>query len=176
VLFGFVFFSAVLNKLPGYLLPLLPPLVTLMGIGLARVRPPAMAMIAPLILLGALPTIAGIAPEMLAHGARSVKIPWHEGISWFAGAGIASIILVSTGSKHAFAATAAICGVCFLWFQLATFPLFDVAASARPLWLASHRQCAPQANRSELYGLYYYAERELTPCNVLDQGTIRVVR
>ena len=34
VVFGFVFFSAAVNKLPGYLLPLLPLVCTVMGFGL----------------------------------------------------------------------------------------------------------------------------------------------
>jgi 4-amino-4-deoxy-L-arabinose transferase-like glycosyltransferase len=38
VVFGFVFFSAATNKLPGYLLPLLPPLAAVLGIRLSRFR------------------------------------------------------------------------------------------------------------------------------------------
>jgi hypothetical protein len=45
----------------------------------------------------------------------------------------------------------------FQWFEMAAFPGFDAVVSARPLWLAGQLQCAPQSNRSTLYGLYYYS-------------------
>ncbi|MGA2713590.1 MAG: hypothetical protein ABSG41_10840 [Bryobacteraceae bacterium] len=176
VIFGFVFFSAMLNKLPGYLLPLLPGAFALMGIGLARADRPGAALIAPVILLGSLPLIAGVAPGALAHGLRSATIPWVGAVIWLIAAGLVGCLLVLAAQKYAFGIAAALAGMGFLWFQLATFPGFDAAASARPLWLASHPQCAPQLSRSALYGLYYYSGRQLPPCPVLDRSMTRVVR
>jgi len=178
-IFGFAFFSASLNKLPGYLLPLLPALCILMAIGLTRSERPWLAAIAPVTLLGALPFLSGIAPNVLAHGLRLAKIPWREGALWLIAGGIVGAILVAFPSfarRYAFGTAAALAGIGFLWFQIATFPEFDVAASARPVWLARHPQCAPKVTRGVLYGLYYYSERPLPPCPVLDPDTIRVVR
>jgi 4-amino-4-deoxy-L-arabinose transferase-like glycosyltransferase len=175
-IFGFVFFSVMLNKLPGYLLPLLPEAFALMGIGLARADRPGAVLIAPVILLGALPLISGVAPSVLAHGLRSAKIPWEGAIVWMVGAGIVGVILALTAQRYAFGITSALVGIGFLWFQLAAFPQFDAAASARPLWLASHPQCAPPLSRSALYGLYYYAERPIPPCPILDRGMTHGVR
>ncbi len=69
VVFGFVFFSASVNKLPGYLIPLMPSAFALLGLGLSRSRHSAVAVVAPILLLGALPSISEIAPHVLAsHG------------------------------------------------------------------------------------------------------------
>jgi 4-amino-4-deoxy-L-arabinose transferase-like glycosyltransferase len=176
IVFGFVFFSAVLNKLPGYLLPLIPEAFALLGIGLAHSSRPATAIVAPVILLGALPMMTAVAPAVLAHGLRAVNIPWEEAIVWMIAAGVLGGILAWAMPRYALASAAAIAAAAFLWFQIVAFPRFDSAASARPLWRGGHPQCAPQATRSELYGLYYYAERELPPCNVLDRGLAGVVR
>ena len=62
-------------------------------------------------------------------------------------------------------AAAALAGIGLLWLQVVTFPQLDAAASARPLWLASHPECAQTNPRNTLYGLSYYAERQLPPCS-----------
>jgi 4-amino-4-deoxy-L-arabinose transferase-like glycosyltransferase len=154
-IFGFVFFSAMLNKLPGYLLPLVPEAFAVMGIGLARAERPGAALIAPVVLLGALPLISGVAPGVVAHGIRSARIPWEGAIIWIIAAGIVGGILALTAQRYAFGIAAALAGIGFLWFQLAAFPEFDAVVSARPLWIASHPQCAPPLTRSALFGLYY---------------------
>jgi 4-amino-4-deoxy-L-arabinose transferase-like glycosyltransferase len=173
VVFGFVFFSGSLNKLPGYLLPLMPAAFALIGIGLEREAPkqletrakrPEFLMVAPVALVGVLPYIARIAPAVLAHGFRSVKIPWQEPLLWLVAGGIAGGILALFGSRFAVGTAGALAGAGFLWFQVATFPKFDAAASARPMWLAGPPQCAPNLTRTLLYGLNYYADRQLPPC------------
>jgi 4-amino-4-deoxy-L-arabinose transferase-like glycosyltransferase len=176
VIFGFVFFSAMLNKLPGYLLPLAPEVFALLGIGLARVARPGVALIAPVILLGLLPLISDVAPGALAHGLRSAEIPWERAIVWLIAGGLVGGLLALTAQKYAFGIVSALAGIGFLWFQLATFPKLDTAASARPLWLARHPLCAPPLTRSALYGLYYYSQRQIPECTVLDRSITRVVR
>lgn len=177
VIFGFVFFSASVNKLPGYLLPLMPPAFALLGLGLSRVRRPAIAVIAPVVLLGGLPLISGIAPHVLAsHDLWRASIPWIGDVPWLIAAGITGGILARLAPKHAFGAAAALAGIGFLWFQFATFPRFDALASARPLWLTEHPQCAPKVSRDILYGLYYYSGRQISACPVLDPSVTRVVR
>ena len=78
--------------------------------------------------------------------------------------------------KKAVAAAIAVTAGAWLWFQIAAFPSFDAAASARPLWRATQPGCAPRISRTLLYGLYYYAARPLPDCAVLDQPAARSVR
>jgi len=177
VAFGFVFFSASVNKLPGYLLPLMPATCALMGLGLSRARRPAIAAITPVLLLGALPLISGIAPRVLAsHGLWSSSIPWMRGALWLMASGVAGGILARCIPTRAFGFAAVLAALGFLWFQLVTFPEFDTLASARPLWRAEHPQCAPAVSRDMLYGLYYYSGRQISACPVLDRNGTRVVR
>ncbi len=173
VVFGFVFFSASLNKLPGYLLPLMPAVFALIGIGLerearkqveTRAKRPGALMVGPVALIGLLPYVSRIAPAVLAHGFRSVQIRWQEPLFWLIAGGIAGGILSLFAARFAAGIAVALAGAGFLWFQLATFPGFDAAASARPIWLEGHPKCAPNLTRGLLYGLNYYAEKQLPPC------------
>ena len=171
VVFGFVFFSIMLNKLPGYLLPLLPLTFTLAGIGMARATRPVVSSQAAAIalsvsLLGILPVALNILPSALAHGLRSTPIPWPMAAVWLAMAAVVGAAIAFTARQYAFGAAAALAGIGLLWVQVATFPRLDAAASARPLWLASHPECAQTNPRNTLYGLSYYAERQLPPCSV----------
>jgi 4-amino-4-deoxy-L-arabinose transferase-like glycosyltransferase len=177
VAFGFIFFSWAVNKLPGYLLPLMPVAFVLLGLGLSRAKRPAVAVIAPVILLGALAPMSGIVPRVLAsHGTWSGNINWVQVLLWIGAAAVAAIILARFMPRRAFEAGAGLAGIGFLWFQFATFPGLDAAASARSVWLTDHPQCVPAVSRDTLYGLYYYSQRRILPCTVLDQGGTRVVR
>lgn len=178
VIFGFAFFSAALNKLPGYLIPLLPPLFALLAVGLAhRARPRRSTMILPVALLGLLPSISAVAPRVLAsHGLFSVGVPLGMTLMLLLLAVLAAYLITRLPAGYDFSAAVLLAALGFLWFQFATFPKFDSFASARPVWIADHPRCAPPVSRDILYGLYYYSGRQLPACPVLDQGAIRVVR
>jgi 4-amino-4-deoxy-L-arabinose transferase-like glycosyltransferase len=177
VLWGILFFSLAVNKLYGYLIPLLPAMFALLGIMLARMKRPAIALIAPVMLVAALPVISEVVPGVLAsHKLRLVDIPWTAVSLWLLGACLAAGILARYLPARAFGTAAALAGVGFLWFQFAAFPAFDRSASARPLWLGNHPVCAPAVSRDLLYGLYYYSGRQLPPCPRLDPGRTRSVR
>jgi 4-amino-4-deoxy-L-arabinose transferase-like glycosyltransferase len=165
VIFGFVFFSAMKNKLPGYLLPLLPPACALMAIGYVRAGRPAWAPVASISLLGLLPAAAAVLPQALASGIRkahlsgpAIALPIVAAIA----IGIGTAFLARGVFRQAIAGTLA--AATLLWFQFAVFPAIDRAASARPLWREQHPDCAPPLSRSLLYGLEYYAGRKLPPC------------
>jgi hypothetical protein len=85
---------------------------------------------------------------------------------WLAAAVVVGAAIAFAGRQYAFGAAAALAGVGLLWLQVTTFPRLDAAASARPLWLSSHPDCAQTNPRNTLYGLSYYAERQLPPCSV----------
>jgi 4-amino-4-deoxy-L-arabinose transferase-like glycosyltransferase len=170
--FGFVFFSASTNKLPGYLLPLIPAVCALVGVALAK-RERA---IAPLAVCGALlalvPVVVAVLPEALRRGITHVDPP--EAWRWLA---CLPALLIAPGvawierrGQRAFAITAVaaatVAGV--VWLESAAFPALDRTVSARGFW----RQVAPRAselcvgnvNRGWRYNLNYYSGTPLPEC------------
>lgn len=168
ILFGFVFFSAAVNKLPGYLLPLLPAACVLIGLGMTKWR---FVLAAPLALMGALPAVSRVLPGALAHGLRSTSIPW-----LVLGLGIGLSLTAGILGKVTFPVGATLVAAGFIFFEINIFPAMDRAASARPLWLESHPGCVAGLPRGIVYGLNYYAVRPLPDCQSLDPSGTRVVR
>ena len=170
-LFGLVFFSAARNKLPGYALPLVPPLAILAGIALAdpkRHRWLTTATTALLVLLG---PIAAILPTALAAGiSRSAPPSFHW--TWLlpALACIPVWLLERAGSRTAAIALVALAiTTAAIGIKLRTFPEIDHIASARPLWTAvapiRDRVCVASLHRSLRYGLNYYSVTPLPDCH-----------
>ena len=169
--FGFLFFSAASNKLPGYLLPLLPPLAILMGAALSRIKNARWWLLACTLLLALIPAIAAVLPLALIEGLTHVKlsgVPWIAGIPFAIAAGCVWY-LESQGSRMATLALLAVAlGGGVLWIKRATLPMLDRSVSARRIW----RQLEPQAGqvcldnlrRDWVYGLDYYAGRALPLC------------
>jgi 4-amino-4-deoxy-L-arabinose transferase-like glycosyltransferase len=186
VLFGMVFFSSSLNKLPAYVLPLIPATCILIAVGVARSGPPQPAIVLVVALLGVLPFARIVVPVALGIGLGSAPLPWDD-LGWGLGAaatvGISLLLLPKNGAVGVVSVGVVSFGVVlglvsfgFLWFQLATFPLIDRFASARPVWRQQRPGCVPEADRGSLYGLQYYAGGLLPYCNVLDQTQAPVVR
>jgi 4-amino-4-deoxy-L-arabinose transferase-like glycosyltransferase len=176
VLFGFVFFSASTNKLPGYLLPLLPAVAALAGLALARRENARWYLAAVAALLGVLPLAAQVLPAALAVGlsrAGGLRVsPWAPvgalGFAalcwWLENRGRRDMALAVIGC----ALTA---GVVML--KTATYPDIDRAVSARPLWRAIEARraqvCVERMHRSWRYGLNYYSVTPLPDCDVSPQ-------
>ncbi len=78
--FGLVFFSAASNKLPGYLLPLMPAVAALAGISLAQIAKPRVLIACALLLL-LLPGIAAVLPGALSKG---ITHTGSAAVSWLA--------------------------------------------------------------------------------------------
>jgi len=170
--FGFVFFSASYNKLPGYVLPLLPALCVAMGAALARMQQARWWLLASGLLLILLPVIAVILPRALIEGlsrAQVSAVPWGvalpfvvaaAGCWWLEGLGRREAALVIL--------TFAIGGG-VMWLKLFTFPRLDALVSARHLWwrIAPEADaiCLDDIRRDWVYGLDYYAGRALPLCN-----------
>jgi 4-amino-4-deoxy-L-arabinose transferase-like glycosyltransferase len=175
-IFGLVFFSASVNKLPSYVLPLLPGVMVLIALGVARLESPGWWLMAPVALTGMLAMLPDVVAASLAHGLRSADIRWLAiGIAVSAAAVLGAIISLKASRDRAFLLAATVVAVGFLWFEARTFPSIDRAASARPRWLAYHPTCAPGEGRNLAYGLYYYSDSKLPDCNILDQnGTLGV--
>lgn len=178
VIWGFLFFSLTINKLFGYLIPLLPAIAVLLAIALDRMKHAPRALILPIVLAGSLAIAPQIAARALeAHKLTLADIPWTCAIISIAAAGVIAALVTRFRPGWSFPAAAVMAIAGFLWFQFAAFPSFDRFASARPLWLNEHPACAPpSASRDLVYGWYYYSGRRLPSCPVLDPNVTRGVR
>ena len=171
LVFGLVFFSLSVNKLPGYLLPLLPPATALMGIALAegRLRRWALPLAAALLTLA--PPLISVLPMALASGLS--RAPWPD-FRWYWSAPAILALLVwllegrgKRGEAMALIVAGVIAGV--LAIEVKTLPEIDRLATIRPLWrkVAPLRDsvCVEDLHRSLRYGLNYYSEVPLPDCS-----------
>lgn len=172
-LFGFVFFSASTNKLPGYVLPLLPSLAALMAVGLREARETRRALPVAALLLALMPVAASTLPAAMLAGIRRAQwggLPWEyvaaalplAGLAWWAerrGWRVAAAGVVASG---------ALLGLAYV--QLSAFPVLDQVVSARGLVrrLKPHgdQVCVERLHRALRYGLNYYLGRPLPACAV----------
>ena len=167
LLYGLLFFSVAKNKLPGYLLPLLPGVAILLAAAWESARSKTIWLAASAVLLIALPTVIGILPDALLSGLTRTHIT-------FAPVGLLFLIPVSAvwilrkrpESALLTVALAAALGVVYLKYT--TFPALDTTVSVRNFW-RSHQTpvstaCVDNVNRTLQYGLNYYAAHELPPC------------
>jgi len=170
VIVGLVFFSASMNKLPGYVLPLVPATCILTGLGLARSFRRERWLIAPTALLGTLPLAGSVFPEIAAHGLRISQIPWSSvALGLAIGAVVGGAIALWLRSR-AFVVAVVLSAAAFLSLEIELFPALDKTASARTLWSSSHPGCAPVLARGMLYGLYYYSGKQLPDCAIVDKN------
>ena len=170
LILGLIFFSASINKLPGYVLPLAPVTCVLMGAGLAASPRPDRWLIVPVILLGALPFAAAIVPQAAADGLSAASLDWRLAFSGLAVAAAVAGVLVFGFRSLALPAAFLLAAGGLFWLEARVFPQLDRAATARPLWLEKHPTCAPVPGRTVSYGLYYYSERKLLPCAIVDKN------
>jgi 4-amino-4-deoxy-L-arabinose transferase-like glycosyltransferase len=175
VVFGLLFFSASLNKLPGYLVPLLPAVFAILGVGVSSLPSRVSALVFPVLLIGLLPAAVSFAPDVL--GAHGVHPSFPYSALWIPllVCGVSATALFVTSPRLLFPFAAGLAGMAFLWFQFAAFPAFDAKGSARPLSKTA-LNCTPGGPRDVIYGLYYYAGRELPKCTIVDPNGTRVVR
>ncbi len=170
LVFGLLFLSAATNKLPGYLLPLLPAAAALAGLGLAESAWAPQLLAGCAVLLGLIPTIGAGLPDALARGATHA---W-TGIAWW---GIAAAVVLAAGVWLMARAGRRMLAVGVLvaatltgavWVEGRTFPVLDRTVSARGAWrrIEAHRNqvCVGDVNRAWLYGLNYYSVTPLPDC------------
>jgi hypothetical protein len=171
LLFGLVFFSLSKNKLPGYLLPLLPPAAVLMGSSLAESKRSRWALPAAALCLVAIPIAAPMLPEALATGISRASRPAFR-LTWLLPIALAAAVywLESREKRTATLAAMAIALTAGLYIlKLADLPAIDRAVSARPVWreIADRRDrvCVASMHRSWRYGLNYYSIVPLPDCS-----------
>lgn len=181
VLFGLLFFSASVNKLPGYLLPLLPAVVLLAALAMAEVRDARLLLAASIALLLLVPVISGtLAPALAAGLSRAPITGWHWPFAvTTACLAMLAWLLEEAGRRRAavlLAVAAATVGVVFI--KVKALPQVDRWASARRVWeqvgSRSRAACVETIHRNWKYGLDYYAGTPLPPCAVARERTVRV--
>jgi 4-amino-4-deoxy-L-arabinose transferase-like glycosyltransferase len=168
---GLVMFSLVPNKLPGYLLPLMPAVFGLVAIRLAKADTRLWWLAFCGLLVGLIPVVGWVLPKALADGLSAVDfraMPWG-----YVGVGFVLSILVAWVAKRGWrdaavgvVTLAAVAGV--VWLKLGVMPVLDREASARAVWkvVAGKGQvCVEDVGRKWMYGLNYYAGRPLKECS-----------
>ena len=178
LLFGLVFFSAAQNKLPGYVLPLLPALAIILAVALDKTPGAGLWIGASVILLIATPAIAGLLPDALLSGLSSAHFSFARlargwpfalaagGIFWLAFLGKNE--LGKREQAMLAACLAALAAIVYL--KIAVLPQLDQRYSVRGFWRAHVQQleapdiCVKDIRRDWVYGLNYYAGRPLPEC------------
>lgn len=167
---GFVFFSLAPNKLPGYLLPVLPAIALLMAIQLAKTKNARFYLMSVALLMAFIPVVGEILPRALLVGLRGVKVS--SSLYWVPLALLVAfgVMQLEQAGKRRFAITllggSLLLSVVF--FKAWVYPRLDSAYSARYVWRRmEHRQfetCVEDISRTFIYGLNFYAGRPLPPC------------
>lgn len=176
-LYAFAFFSIPKNKLPGYLLPLLPAIAILIAMELARVRRARFVLAVSALLIGIVPIVASIVPQALTVGlSRAVAPPLATILQaygiWIAAAVAcaAMVLVLEFQDRHADAVVliAVALAITFWKAKLAVLPVLDRTVSVRQFYqkngAAISHSCLQDVARSPEYGLDYYAGKALPAC------------
>ncbi len=161
---GFLFLSLSQNKLPGYLLPLLPLLTAVCGLALAAARRAHWVLALSAILLLLVPIIDGILPQSLISGLSHAHFnpPYGALIPVFCLA-VACFFVPRAFAVGFIGISVTLSVISVIWV---TYPMLDRTVSARAYYRArpAGELCNSSPNRSWRYGLNYYARREIPDC------------
>ncbi len=170
VLFGFLFFSLSLNKLPGYLLPLLPPAFVLLAAQFENkplVQVSRWWLLPSACLIALVPLLVSVLPASLANGRFSASALHVSRTEWFY---ILLPIFAIALARRSWAGPILVLSVVLagIYLKIETFPAVDHLASPRSLWYEirgkSEGLCDGGTNREWLYGLEFYRGAEIVPC------------
>jgi 4-amino-4-deoxy-L-arabinose transferase-like glycosyltransferase len=174
-LFGLLLFSVSLNKLPGYILPLLPSIFTLIGTQftagcLWQVRRAWLLCCACLV--ATVPLLAYILPHALAVGRLSWSVLGFAVRSvtatevFYVALPILVVILARRSWTPTLLVLSLVAGAFYL--KVKGDPTIDESVSARGLWHRiqpiSKDTCQDWVGRDWLYGLQFYRGSEFPPC------------
>jgi len=171
VLFGLVLFSVSLNKLPGYVLPLIPSAFALLASAFDWPRFNRhfrLWLLPSAILIGLLPLVARLLPETLAIGRLTLVRGLHFGPTdiFYMGAPIAAVLL----ARRAWAGILLV--LCFvaggLFVKIVAFPVLDRTVSPRGPWQQLQHVkgsvCNDWLGRKWEYGLALYRGEPYPVC------------
>jgi 4-amino-4-deoxy-L-arabinose transferase-like glycosyltransferase len=171
LLWGFLFFSISLNKLPGYLLPLYPAAAALIGIALHEAHRARLLLILCALLLVAFPIGAGlVAPAVITGGLSRIPWPHFEPI-WLLPLTLVPLIWFLEERGRRLAAVACVAAGATLgtvYLKRTAADQLDSAPSARAVWrqVAAHADqvCTDGIDRGLQYALNYYAGSAVPEC------------
>lgn len=172
VLFGFLFFSAATNKLPGYLLPLIPAFAALLGDALSRgERGVRWALVVAAALIAFTPAILPALPEAISTGSTNAlpKIAWWQGVVPSAVAALVVYLLEQRQGRYWAVAAVALLVAAMSWRVVQeAFPAIDREVSARSAWREHKNRekqiCLEEPRRAFQYGVNYYFRYEVPDC------------
>ncbi len=192
VLFGFVFFSSSLNKLFGYLLPLLPSLFVLIGVSAARTKAYQQRgfLIATGICTALIPALSRFAPEALtarlSFNSQQLLVLLPITLTML----VLSLcpLLIGSFGKRSSAGLLLIlsCSIAVIEAKSSILPVLDQQASPRPFWhqiaAKSDQVCDAGLHRAWQYGLAFYrgvpiplCDQHPQPVRLIQQGRQRPV-
>lgn len=170
--FGFLFFSLSSNKLPGYILPLVPQVALLVAVCAEAEKRLARSLALTALLVSLCPVVVTILPESLLYGLRRAdpgQMHWQY-VAFTLPFAAAAWWLERHGRRlAAFALVAALSGG-GLWFvKRSAAPVLDQLVSARALWRRieprAAETCVESLHRNWRYGLNYYSRVPLPDCD-----------
>jgi 4-amino-4-deoxy-L-arabinose transferase-like glycosyltransferase len=170
VLVVLVLFSISVNKLPGYILPLLPAAAALMALALDEAANARAWLAACGVLIVAFLIAAQVLPGAVLNGLSRAPRPEFR-VMWLAAVAVALLawVLETRGKRVAavlVVATGAAFGIGAL--KAVATPELDRNVSARHLWRTIAGQagevCVGKVKRDWIYGLNYYSVTPLPDC------------
>ena len=173
VVFGFAFFSLSLNKLPGYLLPLLPALFILIGSYFegAHHFPLGKIWLFPCaVLIALIPLMAQALPILLSAGRLVALNPFRTAsptVLFYIAAPLAIVLLARRSWAGSLLVLCVVLAAFFL--KLTTYPLLDQRVSARVFWQEriepiQNQVCEEWIKRDWVYGLSFYRGALIPSC------------
>ena len=161
-----VFFSLSVNKLPLYILPVLPALSILIAVGWRRQPRWAYLAVAGCSLI-LLPLAGALLPKALADGITRAWAEFSLGalatsvIAGAAAVGLACLAAIKSPKEHAIPAVAAVAALSLALLKFQAYPAISQAAGVREFVAANQKQlveaCIGDVRRHVAYGVSYYA-------------------
>ena len=165
-----ILFSIPVNKLPAYILPVLPAAAIILAVSLDKVEAQKAAgwLAGCTLLLAAVPVIAGILPEALLSGISKAEFRFAVGWPFLLAAGAVGWLAWMNRKEWAVLTAAMAAVAALLYLKAAAFPPMEQRVSVRAFWQAHQPgiagACLDAVSRTRVYGLNYYAARPLPPC------------
>jgi 4-amino-4-deoxy-L-arabinose transferase-like glycosyltransferase len=163
-------FSVSTNKLPGYVLPAIPPLCLIAGCWLRRAA--VWAWVGAGLMLCLFPIAAAVLPTALADGLPAAWPP--ASTAWIPVAAFLGLAVAVGGAaaagRPAVAAALVTAGAAVGYWNLKslTFRDLDAVAGSRSVWREysgmADSTCIGDVRRHVEYGLRYYSDNQLRPC------------